>query len=143
MRAILSVIAVSALTVACGNSEPPPVTPANPPPPAAAEAKGAGAAGHVEGHEGGHEDHGKMKPALHDFHEVLAPIWHSTPGSERVGKACGGLNDLNAKAAAVADAELTANVEAVKTACGTPTKADVEPKLSAVHDRFHKLAEAK
>lgn len=84
-----------------------------------------------------------MKPALHDFHEVLSPIWHSTPGTERVGKACSGEKDLRAKGAAVADAELTAAIDAVKAACETPAKTDVESKLSTVHDRFHKLAEAK
>jgi hypothetical protein len=84
-----------------------------------------------------------MPPALHDFHEVLAPIWHSTPGADRVAKACAGQGDLHAKGAAVGDAELTTAIDAVKTACDTPAKTDVEAKLSTVHDRFHKLAEEK
>ena len=145
MRAILSVIALTALSVACGNNaeQPPPATPTSAPAPAepaAPDAKGASAA---EGHEGGHEDHGKMKPEIHAFHETIAPIWHTTPGADRVGKACSGQADLTAKAAAVGDAELTAAVDAVKTACSTPDKKDVESKLSTVHDRFHKLAEQK
>jgi hypothetical protein len=82
-----------------------------------------------------------MAPGLHDFHEVLAPIWHATPGAERTGKACSGQKDLAAKAAAVGDAELTADVDAVKAACDS--KGDVEGKMSVVHDRFHKLAEKK
>jgi hypothetical protein len=82
-----------------------------------------------------------MKPALHDFHEVLAPMWHATAGAERIGKTCGAQGDLKAKATAVGDAELQADVDAVKTACDKPDHADVESKLSVVHDRFHKLAE--
>ncbi|MFO0740072.1 MAG: hypothetical protein U0270_29505 [Labilithrix sp.] len=150
MRAILSIpvafIAIASLTLACGNNaeQPPPASPTSAP--AGEAAKGSGEAAHHGGghHEGGgHEDHGKMKPELHAFHETLAPIWHTNPGNDRVAKACGGQGDLTAKAAAVGDAELTASVEAVKTACGTPDKKDVESKLSTVHDRFHKLAEQK
>jgi hypothetical protein len=151
MRAIIAISAfgaIAALTVACGNNaeQAPPSTPSSAP--AAPDAKGAAASGtpHDGGgkHEGGgHEDHGKMKPELHAFHETLAPIWHSSPGTERVTKACGGQADLSAKAAAVGDAELTAATDAVKTACGAPDKKDVETKLTTVHERFHKLAEQK
>lgn len=144
MRAILSVFAIS-LVVACGNKaeQAPPASPAtNTSAPAGTEAKGHGAEGHHEG-GGHHEDHGAMSPAIKEFHETIKPIWHSKEGTERVTKACAGQADLSAKAAAVGDAELTANVEAVKTACATPDKKDVETKLSAVHDRFHKLAEKK
>lgn len=145
---IISILAIAALTVACGNNaeQAPPATPNSAP--AAPEAQGSAAAGtphdgHGKHEGGGHEDHGKMKPELHAFHETLAPIWHANPGTDRVAKACGGLGDLGAKAASVNDAELTAAVEGVKSACSAPDKKDVEPKLGAVHDRFHKLAEAK
>ena len=145
---IISIFAIAALTVACGNNaeQAPPTTPSSAP--AAPDAKGAGAEGtphdgHGKHEGGGHEDHGKMKPELHAFHETLAPIWHTNPGADRVTKACAGLGDLTTKAASVNDAELTANVEGLKSACGTPDKKDVEAKLSNVHDRFHKLAEQK
>ncbi|MBX3231351.1 MAG: hypothetical protein KIT84_10435 [Labilithrix sp.] len=155
MRAlILSAVTVIALT-ACGGSEPPPVAPSNTAAttPAPGEAKEAstggehgehGEHGKGEGHHGdgkGHEEHGKMNPALHDFHEVIAPIWHTKAGDERVAKACSGEKALRDKAVAVGDAELTASADAVKAACEKPGKSDVETKLSSVHDRFHKLAE--
>lgn len=149
MRAILSVFAIATLTIACGNNaeQAPPATPTTSATPAAApDAKGAGEAAKTEGHEhgaAGHDDHGKMKPEIHAFHESIAPVWHTKPGADRVTKACASTSDLSAKAADVKDAELTANVEAVKAACATPDKKDVETKLSAVHDRFHKLAEQK
>jgi hypothetical protein len=143
---ILSVISIAALAIACGNNaeQAPPATPTSAP--AAAEAKGAGEAAHSGGghHEGGgHEDHGKMKPELKGFHETIKPIWHSSPGTERVTKACAGQAEMSTKAAAVGDAELTSAVDAVKAACATPDKKDVEAKLSSVHDRFHKLIEQK
>jgi hypothetical protein len=145
---IISILAIAALTVACGNNaeQAPPTTPSSAP--AAPDAKGAGVAGtphdgHGQHEGGGHEDHGKMKPELHAFHESLAPIWHTNAGADRVTKACAGQADLSAKAASVNDAELTAAVEGVKSACATPDKKDVEAKLSSVHDRFHKLAEQK
>lgn len=146
MRAIILSVAVAALTVACGGSEPPPAAPSNTAATTAPgeAAKGEAATGHHDGKGGGQhdkEDHGKMPPALHEFHETIAPIWHTTAGNDRVTKTCSGEKSLRDKAAAVGDAELTANAEAVKAACEKPGKADVEAKLSTVHDRFHKLVE--
>jgi len=151
MRAIiLSAFAVAALSVACGGSEPPPATPSNTTAApasdkaafAGAEASGKGeaATGHSDG-KGGQGEHGKMPPALHEFHEALAPIWHTTAGAERIAKTCGGEKSLRDKAAAVGDAELTANADAVKAACEKSSKTEVEAKLSSMHDRFHKLVE--
>lgn len=143
MRALILTAFTSFALVACGGSEPPPAAPSSTTA-APSEAKEAAAGEHGKGHhdgKGGHEEHGKMPPALHDFHEVLAPIWHSKAGDERVGKACGGEKSLRDKAVAVGDAELTAGADAVKAACEKPGKSEVEGKLGVVHERFHKLAE--
>lgn len=151
MRAIIISAVVTALSlVACGGSEPPPAAPSNTAataPSDKAAAAGPEAAkgeGHHDGKGGGHhekEDHGKMPPALHEFHETIAPIWHTTAGNERVTKTCSGEKSIRDKAAAVGDAELTTAADAVKAACEKPGKAEVEAKLGTVHDRFHKLVE--
>lgn len=133
--AFLSVAVGSFFLIACGGNEPPPASPAPPAPstpsPSPATEK-----------KSEHDEHGAMAPALHDFHEVLAGMWHATPGSERISKTCGGQKELAAKADAVGDAELKAATDAVKTACDKPDHAEVEVKLGVVHDRFHRLAEA-
>lgn len=100
-----------------------------------------GGGGH-EGHgEGGHGDHhANLSPALHELHEVLAPVWHSEPGAVRVEKTCAAAASLNEKAQATADAELVANFAAVTAACAAPGRTDVEARLGVAHDRFHALA---
>jgi hypothetical protein len=116
-----------------------------------------GAAG-CAGEQGHAEDAHHFKGPLGDFHNVLAPIWHSDPGAGRVAKACDGAKLLNDRAAGVDGAappvgadvnayktaarQLSMAVSALSTACGASGRPEVEAKLSAVHDAFHKVAEA-
>lgn len=115
--------------------------------------------GHGEGHnEGGHgHHHGAMSAELHALHEVLRPVWHSTPGAERVGLACGAAADLSAKSTAVGAAAAPAGVDSaawaaqtttmstafgeMQSACGATPRVDatVEAKLTTAHDAFHAL----
>jgi hypothetical protein len=135
---------IAAACFACGGSS----TPAAPAATAQPVTTSGTAAGpeHQEQHAS-QEDHEKhhegLSPALHDFHGVLAPVWHSAPGTERVGKACDGVKAMGEKAKATADAELIADVAAVETACAKEGRSEVEAKLTAVHQRFHALAPPK
>jgi hypothetical protein len=111
------------VALGCGGSAPPPAEPSK--------------KEHVE-HE---EHHQALAPALHDFHEVLAPVWHLPAGAERVTRTCAQASALRDRATATSDGELIATVAALSAACGTEGRADVEARLGAVHERFHALAE--
>jgi hypothetical protein len=114
---------------------------------------------HHAGEQGEHE-HGEHEHAhgpLGEFHEVLAPIWHSDKGPERTDRACDAAKTMRERAAAVASAPppegakaddyaasakaLTDAVDALSAACGASGRPDVDARLSAVHDAFHKIAE--
>jgi hypothetical protein len=116
---------------------------------------------HPEAHHGGeagehHEEH-EAKGPVADFHAVLAPVWHSDKGAERNAKMCDQAATLKTRAVAVeaapapegagADAykanakALTESVDALIAACAADGRPDIEAKLSAVHDAFHKVAE--
>jgi hypothetical protein len=99
------------------------------------------AEGHGEHHGEHHEqgEHAALPPELHALHEVLAPVWHTTPGPTRVAKACDGAKALSEKAKAVNDAELTKDFAAVEAACAKDGRAEVEPTLTVAHERFHAL----
>jgi hypothetical protein len=118
MRLTLAIALVS-LSAACGGGASPAATPA----------------------EAEHHEHAAMSPALHDFHGVLAPVWHSGEGAARAEKACANAKALHEKAEPTADAELIADVAALETACAKEARPDVETRLAALHDRFHVLAE--
>lgn len=85
--------------------------------------------------------HGKMSPALHEFHEVLGPAWHSKAGAERVGKACTAGDEMVAKAKATQDSSLIALTASMKAECDDPQRDEVEAWLGKVHHRFHELTE--
>ncbi len=146
----LALVVVVAFCAACGGSQPAATASGTPSgTPGAGDGRGPGDGGapvHEHGGHGGEHaghgggEHAGLTPALKDFHEVLAPIWHTTAGAERVAKACGGEKSLRDKATAVNDSELTAASAALGAACAKEPKADVEAKLGAVHDRFHALA---
>lgn len=89
---------------------------------------------------GDHDHHKGLPPALHEFHGVLAPVWHSDAGAVRVEKACSNQKALAEKAAATGDAALIAAVKELEPACASPGRADVETKLNVVHERFHAVA---
>ncbi|AXS80097.1 hypothetical protein [Dechloromonas sp. HYN0024] len=77
------------------------------------------------------------------FHAVLAPIWHSAPGKERLQAACAkaGQMDVLAKAVRSGDAaQLVGAVAALNAQCQT-NSAGVEAAFGDVHDAFHHLIE--
>lgn len=89
----------------------------------------------------GHDEkHGDLSPALQAFHGALSPVWHTDPGPGRVEKTCTNMKAMQEKAVAIGDAELSAAVNALEPACAKEGRAEVEAKLSAVHDRFHVVA---
>lgn len=141
---LASLVSSFFLAVGCGGS--PPAAPAHGGHGPHGGGEGHGHMGHDgHGHGGhGHEEgpghkHGKMSPALHDFHEVLAPAWHATPGEERVKKSCDSSSALAEKAKATSDAELVAAVGEVAKACAETGRTRVESAMKTVHDRFHVL----
>ena len=117
-----------------------------------------------EAHHGGehaeHGEHGEHHEAhgpVGELHEVLAPIWYSDAGPARTEKACEATKTMRERAATVASAPapegakaddykaaakgLSDAVDALSAACGADGRAEVDAKLSAVHDAFHKVAE--
>jgi hypothetical protein len=134
-RSFLVPLACSLLALACAAC-------GGAPPPDAAHA-GSQHDEHAEAHEA-------LPPALHAFHEALAPVWHSAPGDERVSKTCAADAELTEKAAPTSDADLVAATAAVAKACADYRAATlkdahalepVETALAKVHHRFHELAE--
>lgn len=79
------------------------------------------------------------------FHAVLAPIWHSAPGKERLQAACAKANEMEglAKRIRSTDAtELLGAVGALKTKC-QGNQESVEAAFGDVHEAFHHLIEHK
>ena len=109
---------------------------------------------HGEG-DGHHAD--ENKGPLGDVHAVLAPIWHSPAGPDRLAKACDQAKVMRDKSAAVeaapapagADAaaytaaakEMTAAGDTLVTACAAAGRPDAEAKFAAFHTAFHKTVE--
>ena len=77
---------------------------------------------------------------MHDFHEVLAPLWHSDKGPERVAKTCAQAQTLKDKATATNDAELVAATTALDAECKKDGRPDFEARFAAVHESFHGVA---
>lgn len=117
--------------------------------------------GHHGEHEGGHHEgtgrgH-RVEGPLKDFHEVIAPVWHSEPGAKRVEAACSSAAKLKERAgtlgtppaAAEKDAAgwkkdvdaMVVDIDALVASCAAAGRPDVEPVLARVHDGFHKLME--
>lgn len=102
------------------------------------------------------DDHG-IKGPVGDFHGVLSPVYHMNKGADRVTKACDQVAAMKEKAAAVeagaapegakaddykaAAKTLSSAVEGFGAACAAAGRADVDAKLEALHDAFHKLIE--
>lgn len=101
---------------------------------------GGGHHEHGEEHKDGHDELGKASPELKAFHEVLAPVWHSPAGADRVKKACDAQASFTEKANTTKDAELIAKSGDLAKSCGGD-RAKVEEALAAIHERFHRLAE--
>ena len=122
--------------------------------------------GHGEGHRGeGHhgdehgcrrEDGDAFPPAIGAFHAVIAPVWHSAPGAGRATLACEAAASLRERAGEVKTAEaparadaaawsaagvrLVASTDALAATCAAHG-ADVEAKLTSVHEAFHAFME--
>jgi hypothetical protein len=111
---------------------------------------------HGEDHE--HGEHPKMTGAVHEFHEVLGPLWHADKSPERTKKTCDAIPAFEQRAAAVdkdvpesaraaepayhAVAQgLIAAVGDLKAECAKPERADFEAKFMAVHKAFHAVME--
>ncbi len=122
---------VISTSVACASS----------PPSGAASPQTTGSE-HAHGHDHAHE-HAGVSPVLHDFHEVIAPVWHTPEGIARVEKTCSNVKALREKASAAGDAELVAAAAALEPACAKEGRPEVEAKLATLHNRFHALSEKK
>jgi hypothetical protein len=159
---ILAIVSAGLFALGCGPSTPP------------AEHAGEHAHGehgehahgeHGEHGKGEHGEHGKgehpkLTGAMHELHEVLAPLWHADKGPERAKKTCEAVATFEKQAAAVdkdapADAAragahhtaaqgLIVAVGELKTECAKPEagRADFEPKFKAMHEAFHKVMES-
>jgi hypothetical protein len=115
--------------------------------------------GDGEGHHHGegHHEHAAMPAEVDALHDVLAPVWHSEPGSARATLACDSSASLAERSRAVQASAAPANVEAARwteltaaltttadalvTECGSGAAA-AETRLSEHHDAFHHLLEA-
>ncbi|MEP7126878.1 MAG: hypothetical protein ABJE95_38460, partial [Byssovorax sp.] len=131
------------------------------------------AAEHAEEHEqaehgekGEHEhgekgEHPKMAGSVHEFHEVLGPLWHADKSPERTKKTCEAIPAFEQRAATVykdvpesaraaepayhaAAQGLIAAVDELKAECAKPEvgRADFEAKFMAVHKAFHNVMES-
>lgn len=114
---------------------------------------------HGEGHHDGegHHEHAAMPAEVDALHDVLAPVWHSEPGSARTTLACDSSASLAERSRAVQASAAPANVDAARwtelttaltttadalvTECGSGAAA-AETRLSEHHDAFHRLLEA-
>ena len=116
---------------------------------------------HGEHAHGEHGEHPKMVGAMHEFHEVLAPLWHADKSPERTKKTCDAVATFETRAAAVdkdvpesaratepayhtAALGLIAAVGGLKAECAKPEagRADFEAKFQAVHEAFHRVMES-
>ena len=146
---LLAILSAGLFALGCGPSTP------------AAEHAGEHEHGeHAHGEHGEHAEHGKLTGAAHEFHEVLAPLWHAEKSPERARKTCDAVPTFEQQAAAVdkevpADAAraaaahtaaqgLVAAVGDLKAECAKPEagRADFEAKFMAVHEAFHKVMES-
>lgn len=114
-----------------------------------------GPEGHPHAEGGHHED--EDKGPLGGVHAILAPIWHSPEGPDRITNACGQAQAMRDKSAAVEAApapegadsaaymaaakEMTAAGDALIAACAADGRPDAAAKFSAFHDAFHKVVE--
>lgn len=132
---------LATLVIACACTKPVAKPPAEPPPP-----------------EREHR-HPALPPTLEAFHNVLSPVWHATPGPDRVSAACAQAATLTTHATALvtepAPAEAAGKVEVWKvrttalasqvgsltSACSADGKPDVEIRLGSLHEAFHSVSE--
>lgn len=93
--------------------------------------------------------------AISQFHQLLAPVWHSQPGRDRVDAACSRIPQLHALAQNIASAtvperaqhdsvgwnravqEMVVSLDQLSRACGENGSADAEAALIATQRAFH------
>jgi hypothetical protein len=93
--------------------------------------------------------------AISQFHQLLAPVWHSQPGRDRVDAACNRVPQLHTLAQNIASAmvperaqhdsvgwnkavqEMIASLDQLSRACGENGGADAEAALIATQRAFH------
>jgi len=94
-------------------------------------------------------DDGQGSRPVAKFHDILAPIWHSPAGPDRVEKACAAVPSMQKRAKAIVASapgaeppeRLAEAVDLLGTECAG-NRADFETKLADVHDLFHSVMEA-
>ena len=99
---------------------------------------------HCKGHgEQGehHKEESKLTPAVREFHQVLAPLWHAEKGPDRVTNTCAKAPTLKEKATATGDAALIAATSELVVECGKEGRPQFDARFTAVHEKFHALAE--
>ena len=75
------------------------------------------------------------------FHAVLAPVWHASPGPERLLNACAKVDELGRLASDIRStngSKLLASIATMKTACQSKP-GDVDGAFHDVHEAFHHL----
>lgn len=93
--------------------------------------------------------------SVYQFHQVLAPLWHSQPGRERVDAACSRASELHTLAQDIASAavperaqrntvgwneavkDVITSIEQLSRACGENGGANAEGALTDVYRAFH------
>jgi hypothetical protein len=104
---------------------------------------------------GQHEGEQTVPPELQKFHDLFAPLWHSSQGPERMNATCTAVAELQADADAVAKATppatanadkwtegtraLVAGVKGVADACAAKDMGKFETALVATHEALHSL----
>lgn len=92
-----------------------------------------------------HPMHHQFPKDVDAFHSVLAPIWHSPPGKERLQNACAKAGQMDNLAKGIRSIDASQLVEAIsvlKLKC-QGDRAEVDAALFDVHESFHRLIEPK
>jgi hypothetical protein len=109
---------------------------------------------HDRGKKAGHHDY--FPAAVNDFHDVLAPLWHTASGPERVQNTCAAAGKMHemaqgiasdevpAEAAENADAwrrataDMTAKAATLHAECSAKPEA-FTANFTALHEAFHEV----
>ncbi len=103
-----------------------------------------------------HHQH-EFPGAIQQFHQLLAPLWHSQPGRDRVDAACNRATQLHTLAQNIASAtvperaqrdtagwnkaveDMIVSIDRLSRACGEKGVADAEAALVAAQRAFHDM----
>ncbi len=87
--------------------------------------------------------HPRLAQDADAFHEVLAPLWHASPGLERTRNTCSKVGEMESRAKAIRStdaAALVASIGTLRTKCQAEPP-EIDAAFAAVHDAFHHLGE--